>query len=159
MSYQILACQSPEGGRDEVYNRLKTRVSGVCDEVCQFDVPTSLKFGSFDLLIKLMDDLSRQDNAVESILRRVERQMLELDPTCEFKVLVRQKTMTVESYVRSFQWDDTKFPRTRSVSENLQQLTSTISRVDDDVKNKAYAFSDVKTVSRLIGLSLRSPSL
>lgn len=145
-SYQILACHGGSGSKDQLYQNLKDRVTNVCDEVCRFSVPDQLKFGSFDSLIKLMDDLSKQDAAVEAILRKVERQMLELDATCEFKVLFRQKTMSVESYVRSFQWDDTKFPRTRSLGENLAQLTTTIGRVDEDVKNKAYSYTDVKTV-------------
>lgn len=145
MSYQILACHGGEQSRDALYQHLKSAVTNVCDEVCRLEVPESLKFGSFDMLMKLMDDLQKQDTNIEAALRRIERQMMELDPTCEFKVLFRQKTMTVESYVRSFSWDDTKFPRSRSVGENLSHLASTIQRVDEDVKNKAYSYTEVKT--------------
>ena len=63
----------------------------------------------------MMDDLAKYDGVVEGVLRRIERQMTELDANADFKVLFRQKTMTVESYVRSFQWDDTKWPRNRNV--------------------------------------------
>ena len=118
----------------------------VCDEVCRFEVPEGLKFGSFDSLIKLMDELSRQDSSVEGVLRRVERQMCELDPSCEFKVLVRQKTMSVEAYVRAFAWDDTRFPKIRSVGDNLAALCSAVSRIDDDLKTKSLAFTEVKAV-------------
>merc|ERR1712194_755858 len=120
--------------------------------------PLEDKDGSFDSLIKLMDDLSRQDVSVEGILRRIERQMNELDPSCEFKVLFRQKTMTVEGYVRAFQWDDAKFPRSRSVPENLAQLATTIARVDEDVKNKAYTFTEVKTTIQNLNKS-RGPTI
>lgn len=84
-------------------------------QVCKFDVPESLKFGSFDSLIKLMDDLAKYDAQVEGVLRRIERQSIDLDPDADFKVLFRQKTMTVDSYSRSFVWDDTKWPRNRNV--------------------------------------------
>jgi len=124
---------------------LKSKVASVCDEVFQLDVPESLKFGSFDTLIKLVDDLGKADAAVEAVLRRIERQMLELDPVCDFKVLFRQKTLSVENYVRSFAWDDAKFPRSRSVGDNLSQLLSAIGRCDEDVKSKAYQFVEVKT--------------
>ena len=51
-----------------------------------FDVPENLKFGSFDSLIKLVDELGKYDSQVESVARRVERQALELDPTTELSV-------------------------------------------------------------------------
>jgi len=143
--YLVLACHKGEDSVEAIHSVLKSRVSNVCDEVCKFDVPESLKFGSFDSLIKLMDDISRYDSQVEGILRRIERQMLDLDPKADFKVLFRQKTMTIESYVRSFIWDDTKFPRNRNVADNLAHLVMTVSKIDEDVKAKAYAFSDVKS--------------
>ena len=124
-SYLVLACHGGEESKESIYANLKSRVSNVCDEVCKFDVPESLKFGSFDSLIKLMDDIAKYDGQVESILRRIERQMIELDPKIQlsdFKVLFRQKTMGVDSYVRAFVWDDTKFPRNRNVADNLSHL-------------------------------------
>ena len=98
---------------------LKSRINNVASECCRFDVPQDMKFGSFDSLIKLMDDLSKYDTQVEGILRRVERQLTDLDAKTEFSVIYRQKTMPVESYIRSFQWDDTKCPRNRPVADNL----------------------------------------
>ncbi|CAD7958705.1 unnamed protein product [Amoebophrya sp. A120] len=144
-TYQILACHAGEQSKDSILSVLKSRVTNTCDEVCKFDVPDTLKFGSFDSLVKMMDDLSKYDSQVEGILRRIERQMTDLDANADFKVLFRQKTMTVESYVRSFQWDDTKWPRNRNVSDNMTSLMNTVSRIDDDVKNKAYAYADVKS--------------
>merc|ERR1719330_337972 len=83
----------------------------------------------------------------------------------DFQILVRQKTITVESYVRSFQWDDTKFPRNRYLADNLSSLTATVSRIDDDVKTKTFAYTDVKThltnmsKSKGAGVSLTSADL
>ena len=53
---------------------------------CRFEVPLNLKFGSFDSLIKLVDDLGKYDSQVESVIRRVERQVFELDPSAELNV-------------------------------------------------------------------------
>ncbi|CAD7962595.1 unnamed protein product [Amoebophrya sp. A25] len=144
-TYQILACHAGDQSKESILSVLKSRVTNTCDEVCKFDVPETLKFGSFDSLVRLMDDLAKYDSQVEGVLRRVERQMTELDANADFKVLFRQKTMSVESYVRTFQWDDTKWPRNRNVADNLTSLCTTVTRIDDDVKNKAYAFSDVKS--------------
>jgi len=60
-----------------------------------------------------MDDLQKFDGQVESILRRIERQLVELDPKVEFIILYRQNTMSIEAYLKQFQWDDTKWPRNR----------------------------------------------
>lgn len=145
MAYQILACHAGDQSRESILSVLKSRVSNICDEVCKFDVPDTLKFGSFDSLIKLMDELSKYDGQVEAIVRRIERQILDLDANADLKVLFRQKTMSVESYLRSFQWDDTKFPRNRNVSENLTTLWAQVGRADDEVKAKVYTFSDIKS--------------
>lgn len=148
--YLILACHGGDESKENTLSVLKSRVSNICDEVCKFDVPENLKFGSFDSLIKMMDDLAKTDTQVEGVLRRVERQMVDLDSNADFNVLFRQKTMTLESYVRSFQWDDTKFPRHRNLADNLQQLFLTIQRIDEDVKTKAYGYADVKgTIANL----------
>lgn len=44
------------------------------------DGPDALRFGSFDNLIRLSDDLQKHDQQVESVVRRIERTILELDP-------------------------------------------------------------------------------
>lgn len=165
MSYVILACQRGNETNDAIYGSLKSRVSSVCDEVCKFDVPESLKFGSFDGLIKLMDDLQKYDSQVEQVLRRIERQVLELDPSADFKVVFRNKSSSIETYIRSFTWDEAKFPSNRSVADNLTQLWTLVSRIDEDVKSKAYSFGDLKsnltasTKNKSAGLTLATADL
>ncbi len=143
-TYQVLACHGGETSRDATLSVLKSNVSSYCDEVVSLDVPDTLKFGTFDSLIKLMDDLAKTDGNVEGVLRRIERQMSDLGNP-DFQILVRQKVISVEAYVRSFQWDDTKFPRNRYLADNLTSLTSTVSRIDEDVKAKTFSYQDVKT--------------
>lgn len=52
----------------------------------RFDVPENLKFGSFDSLIKLVDDMGKYDSQVESVIRRIERQVFDLDNKAELSV-------------------------------------------------------------------------
>jgi len=56
-----------------------------------------------------------------------------------------KKTVSVEAYVRSFMWDDTKFPRNRYLADNLQTMTSTVALLDEDIKTKTFQYQDVKT--------------
>merc|ERR1719183_2802707 len=112
-------------GGSQTLDILKSRVyerSGLVEEICKFEVPGTLKFGSFDNLIKLLDDLQKYDGQVESVLRRIERQLLDLDPQAEFKIISQRTQMSYEQYLRKFVWDDAKFPRTRALVDNLQLL-------------------------------------
>lgn len=45
-----------------------------------------MKFGSFDSLIKLVDDMGKFDSQVESVIRRIERQVFDLDSKVELNV-------------------------------------------------------------------------
>lgn len=140
----IVACHGGEETKDSTFTVLKSRVQHMTDEVCRFDVPESLKFGSFDSLIKLTDDLQKTDSQIESSLRRIERHILDLDPRAEFRIISQRKQSTLEAYIRSFSWDDHKFPRTRALTDNLQLLWGSVQKLDEEVKTKASTFADVK---------------
>lgn len=144
MAYLIVACHGGEETKEATHGVLKSRVAHVVDEIARFDVPEGLKFGSFDSLIKLMDDLAKIDSQIEATLRRVERHILDLDPRAEFKIISQRKQSTLEAYIRSFTWDDHKFPRTRALNDNLSLLWSSVQKLDDEVKSKASNFSDIK---------------
>jgi len=141
----IVACHGGEETKDSTHTVLKSRIQNLVDEIARFDVPESLKFGSFDSLIKLTDDLQKTDSLIESSLRRIERQILDLDPRAEFKIISQRKQSSLEAYVRSFTWDDHKFPRTRALTDNLALLLSSVQKLDEEVKNKAFTFAEVKT--------------
>ena len=89
MSFWIVASSASERSKENTFDSLNSQVTQkqkLCEESCMFDVPENLKFGSFDSLIKLVDELGKYDSQVESVARRVERQALELDPTTELSV-------------------------------------------------------------------------
>lgn len=49
-----------------------------------------LKFGSFDDLIRMADDLVKHDSTCEQVVRRLEKQVLEIDPSAELKVIYQR---------------------------------------------------------------------
>ena len=87
-----------------------------------FEVPENLKFGSFDSLIKLVDDLAKYDSQVESVIRRVERQLFDLDPQAELSIMAQRSSSSVEHYLTKFRWDDIKYPRNRPLSDTISLL-------------------------------------
>ena len=52
--------------------------------------------------------------------------------------------MGVEDYIKKFRWDDIKFPRNRSIQDNIQTLLSSVQKIDEEVKNKTQQYSDAK---------------
>jgi len=114
----------------------------------KFDVPDgdrSLLFGSFDNLIRLTDDLQKYDSQVDSIVHRLERQYIELDPRAEFRVKSQRQEKPFLDYLRTWQWDEAKYPKTRSILDNVTLLMSVVNKLDEEARNKTAQFNDFKT--------------
>uniref|UniRef100_A0A7S3SNY3 V-type proton ATPase subunit C n=1 Tax=Strombidinopsis acuminata TaxID=141414 RepID=A0A7S3SNY3_9SPIT len=114
----------------------------------KFDVPDgerSLLFGSFDNLIRLTDDLQKYDGQVDGILHRLERQYLELDPKADFKVKSQRTEKPFLEYLRNWQWDEAKYPRTRSIVDNITLLMSVVNKLDEEARNKTAQYNEFKT--------------
>ncbi|EPT25722.1 putative vacuolar ATP synthase subunit C [Toxoplasma gondii TgCatPRC2] len=146
--YWIVACNTDEThSAEQIFSSLKHAVLGsrnaLCDEACLLDIP-HLKFGTFDDLIRSVDILQKQDAYVESVIRRIERQAVEIDPDCELKVVWQRHSLTVDQYIRRFQWDDAKFPRLRAIPENLDALVQSVTKTDDEVRAKVAVWQEVR---------------
>lgn len=140
----LQANESVETVNMKAKNALLQPRAPLCDEVGILDVPLNLKFGSFDDLIRSVDLLQKHDSTVEGVLRRVERQSLELDPDAQFKIVWQRHSLSVEQYIRRFTWDDAKFPRSRSVRENIEAVVLSVTKLDDEVRAKVAVWQDAR---------------
>lgn len=125
-----------------------SRSCGTEEGPWKFDVPDgerSLVFGSFDNLIRLTDDLQKNDSQVDSIVHRLERQFLELDPKADFRVKSQRQEKSFQDYLKGWQWDEAKYPKTRSILENLTLLMSVVNKLDEEARNKTAQYNDFKT--------------
>eukprot|EP00933_Yihiella_yeosuensis_P006735 TRINITY_DN11149_c0_g2_i1.p1 TRINITY_DN11149_c0_g2~~TRINITY_DN11149_c0_g2_i1.p1 ORF type:complete len:405 (+),score=114.06 TRINITY_DN11149_c0_g2_i1:90-1304(+) len=114
----------------------------------KFEVPNgerSLLFGNFDNLVRLEENLHKYDQQVDGIVHRLERQYLELDPKAEFKVKSQRQEKPYADYLRTWQWDEAKYPKTRSISDNLTLLMSVVNRLDEEARNKTTQYNEFKT--------------
>lgn len=105
----------------------------------------SLKFGAFDNLVRLTDDLAKSDSQIEGTLRRIERQLLELEPEAEFKISSQKQKHTVNDYLTQWKWDSGKFDRKRLISENVSLLMTVVARMDEEVRSKGAQYNETKT--------------
>lgn len=145
-AYWIVACSASEQPREAIYSILRSRIqnNSLASDSAVLDVPKELKFGSFDDLIRMADDLIKHDSTCEQVVRRLERQVLEIDPSAELKVIYQRITMTVDQYLHRFVWDEGRYPKSRQMRDNIEMLISTITRIDDEVRVKAGAFNETK---------------
>mmetsp|Transcript_124774 Transcript_124774/g.216377 ORF Transcript_124774/g.216377 Transcript_124774/m.216377 type:complete len:399 (+) Transcript_124774:104-1300(+) len=136
---------------------LKSRIKDLCEPAkppCNFDVPVgenALKFGSFDDLIRLTDELQKYDSQVESVIRRLERLLVELDPNAgsapmeTFKVLSQRQWYSFDKYIATWKWDEAKYPKMRGLSNNLNSLLTTVNQLDEAARNKTTSFNELKS--------------
>jgi len=113
-----------------------------------FKVPDegqSLLFGSFDNLIRLTDDLQKYDGQVDAIIHRLERQYVELDPKAEFFVKTRQNNKTLLEYLKNWQWDEAKCPKTKSLTDNVNLLMNVVNKMDEEARSKTAQYNDLKS--------------
>ncbi|KAF8819703.1 putative vacuolar ATP synthase subunit C [Cardiosporidium cionae] len=149
LPYVMIGAPLGNSNREAIYSNLKLRTlsNSLCKELCIFDVPLNLKFGSFDSLIRTVDEFPKHDLAVENILRKVQRQAVDINPNQEFKIILQGKSIPIEQYMRRYSWDDSKFPRTRPLRDNLQYLMQTVVNSDENVRAKAAGWMDAKSKS------------
>jgi V-type H+-transporting ATPase subunit C len=105
------------------------------------DGGNSLVAGSFDGLVTLTDDLHKADSQLDSIVHRLERQCAEVDPDSKFKV----ESGSVTDHIKSWKWDEAKYPRSRPVADNLKFLSSTVVKMDEEVRAKMQQYNESKT--------------
>ncbi|KAF8820165.1 putative vacuolar ATP synthase subunit C [Cardiosporidium cionae] len=149
LPYVLIGAPLGNSNREAIYSNLKLRTlsNSLCKELSIFEVPLNLKFGSFDDLIRAVDEFPKHDSAVENILRKVQRQAIDINPNQDFKIILQGKSIPIEQYMRRYTWDDSKFPRTRALRDNLQYLLQTVIKSDDNVRIKAAGWMEAKAKS------------
>lgn len=133
---------------------LKAIKSGVPDcQLFRFEIP-NLVVGTLDTLISLSDELSKVNSQVENVVRKVERQYLDLKAASSSSNAnaaadsgLKVNENSVEAYLRKFQWDFARFQfEGKVLSELVGQVQSMAARVDDELKSKSTSYAD-KTVA------------
>jgi V-type H+-transporting ATPase subunit C len=72
------------------------------------------------------DQLLKQDVAIESLLKKVERQYLDITEkaTVDFVIESKEGTVNAENYVLGFKWDESRFARNTPLVELIKALAN-----------------------------------
>jgi len=151
-TYWIIATGISEKEQSVLTTADLERLNRLCEPgfpCVPFKVPSEhhqLNFGSFDNLIRLSDELQKYDQQVEGVLRRLERQLLELEADFVFQVKSQREWMDFEKYIKEWQWDEGKFPKSRALTEIVTRLLNLVNKLDEECRSKAAQYNELKTL-------------
>lgn len=149
--YWFVATAANPEGRETQYSLLKSRLESarLVESSAIFDVPKSIKFGRLDDLMRLSDELIKQDTFIEQACRRLEKLGLEIDPNVEFRILWQRSTLSTDQYLSRFIWDEARYPNSRLLKQNVDLLVSGVAKLDEEIRIKASLFNEMKASSQL----------
>jgi len=173
MSYTHWLVSVPkEGDNDATLQKLAAATIGKlrgCVELSLFNIPM-MKVGTFESLMVLSDDLGRMDQYLETVVKKVERQLFESHAAGV--ELTRQQhaarvaaglaadarsmaspappptlsvnNVPVPSYLLSWTWDSERFDCLEPLPDLTKRLVQLGEKVDADIRGFATAYSERK---------------
>lgn len=102
----------------------------------------SLISSSLDGLLKINDDLIKDDNEIEMFLKALEKKIKELDPNATLSVAIKGKQESVENAISVFSWDENKFPKNqKTIEEILNKIREKFNATRQNLKVKQDEFN------------------
>jgi V-type H+-transporting ATPase subunit C len=105
---------------------------------------SKFKIGTLDQLVKLNDALLKVDHHLETVIKKIQRQAEEISDDITLKVETSDATMDLKDYVQQFQWDDQKYPRSRSLIDIATIVSEKMTSIDSDMKKHIDEYNLLK---------------
>jgi V-type H+-transporting ATPase subunit C len=133
----------PSDPQDKDFNKLKSSLINDGSKINQIGIPDFI-VGNLDSLISLSDELNKSNTSVESVLRKIERQYLDVASTGSSSAeKLRINGCDVEKYLSGFKWDPTNYPfHSKPLQEICASVLNMASRVDEELKRKSTSYSE-----------------
>ncbi|KAJ1960514.1 Vacuolar ATP synthase subunit C [Dipsacomyces acuminosporus] len=133
-------------------------------DLYNFNLPT-FKIGTLDTLVRLSDELAKYDTAYESTTGKFIDTLRNLTGASNKEIgsmIVVEDSKTVDQYLRTFSWNNSKYRSDKSLTEIIGQIADEMSTIDSSLKTKITQYNAIKnslaTVKRkqIGNLSVRS---
>ena len=120
---------------DRTWQLLQNKVSyeNSYAENYKFKLP-ELRVGTLDSLMVLSDDLVKTNQLVEAVVNKLRRQLFDLQSSGPSDSEVTVDGTAPDDYVKTFKWDQAKYPPRRPLQETVQTITETVQKLEDDLK-------------------------
>eukprot|EP00163_Fabomonas_tropica_P034262 TRINITY_DN93_c0_g3_i1.p1 TRINITY_DN93_c0_g3~~TRINITY_DN93_c0_g3_i1.p1 ORF type:complete len:296 (-),score=52.76 TRINITY_DN93_c0_g3_i1:314-1201(-) len=143
MSYFWLISAPAEPTVDATWNTLQRKTAKEQNLSLNYRFGTpSLRVGTLDSLMSLSDELTKVDMQVEACVRKIERQLNDLQQKNERPLVDRKPA---ESFVTQFQWDAAKYPTNASVKDLVDQIIEEINVLEEEIKVKSSEYHQTKS--------------
>lgn len=109
------------------------------------------KLGNFDNMMMNYEVVTKLESQVEGCIKRIQKAYLDVEPKADLeKMTVESKELgptDIVTFVKNFNWDDSKYPRNQALADLLKIISQRISTVDSNLKNKVQAYADSKNAA------------
>ncbi|KAJ1459551.1 hypothetical protein M885DRAFT_45986 [Pelagophyceae sp. CCMP2097] len=139
--FWVLTVPNEGSSSDATFERLRSATNDVA-KGSLVQIP-SLTVGTLDSLMALSDDMEKIDSAVETAVRKIERQYAEI---AGHAVAAREPLLIdavpVERYLPAFAWEHAKYPHRRPLPELVAGLQQGVGAIEDELKQLTATFAD-----------------
>eukprot|EP00831_Metopus_contortus_P006434 TRINITY_DN1245_c0_g1_i1.p1 TRINITY_DN1245_c0_g1~~TRINITY_DN1245_c0_g1_i1.p1 ORF type:complete len:385 (-),score=55.46 TRINITY_DN1245_c0_g1_i1:42-1196(-) len=98
-----------------------------------------------DTLINLTDHLGKLDLNLDSIIRKIEKQHKDIDSEpWDIKINTNAGEIDILKYIQEFSWEDSKYPRSKSLAELVHLLQTNVVQFDSDIKKQMTEYIEMK---------------
>jgi len=133
---------------DELLLVMKSRLSKLNCELGVLKLPANtLKFTSFDDLIKIVDDLNKLEHNNEQLLKRIKKSCS--TKFYDFDKIVDSTNETVynskEELLFRFKWDEIRFPPNSNIRKITERIQDDINNSEEHIKSVQHKFNELNT--------------
>lgn len=117
-----------------------------------FDIQVEMdkfKLGSLDAMLQGLDRIARLELQTENFLKRIEKIFLELEPEKNLYLLtidvMHAGPITLGRYLQAFTWDDSNYPRSPTLQNQVKMVEEKIESLDKILKIRQQSYIETKT--------------
>jgi len=113
----------------------------------KFGVNRDLRVGTMDALMSLSDDLAKVDIFVEGVVRKLARQIYELDADAAAagRPVLTVNSAQPEHFLTHFQWDEAKYPSKSTLRDLTKQISEECSKLEEEYRGKLGEYQQTLT--------------
>jgi len=125
------------------------QVTATQNQLCvnhKFQIP-DLKVGTLDQLVGLSDDLSKLDQYVEAVTRKMAAYLGDVleDQRDKLAENLLANQMDLATYLTRFQWEMAKFPIKQSLRGIVDAINNQVTQIENDLKAKSANYNNLKS--------------
>jgi len=145
MPYYFFAGKSDNNGKT---NEWMSKIAGQgCYTFPLESEPKRFKSGTLDQLMALTEILNKQDLFIEGLVKKVLKMLEDTQQSkADSNILWGGQKYPIEQFFGKFAWEDSKFPRSKSIVELISIILEKVNQMDNQLKKSYADFTETKNM-------------